>query len=266
MLLKVLLFALGPAFAMTLGGAAAAFRAPGERMRSYFQHFAAGVVFAALSVEVLPDVVHQRAPVAAIIGFALGTALMLLIRWLTERNGGDEKAETPLGLIVTIGVDILIDGLLIGIGFAASAQTGALLTIALAMEVLFLGLSTAASMTKAGRSRAALIGTISALSLLLPIGAVLGASLLSGLKGAGLELALSFGAAALLYLVTEELLVEAHEVPETAFSTAMFFVGFLALLIIDMLSQGDPATRGKAAFRSPGAVPYLPSANLGSHV
>ncbi len=84
--LKVLLFALGPAAAMALGGAVAAFRAPGPRFSSYFQHFAAGVVFAALATEVLPDVMHEKAPVAAIIGFACGTALMLLIRWLTTKK------------------------------------------------------------------------------------------------------------------------------------------------------------------------------------
>ena len=49
-----------------------------------------------------------------------------------------------------------------------------------------------------------------------------------------LEGVLSFGVAALLYLVTEELLVKAHEVPETALTTATFFVGFLAILLIEM--------------------------------
>ena len=38
---------------------------------------------------------------------------------------------------------------------------------------------------------------------------------------------------ALLYLVTEELLVEAHERPDTPFISAMFFVGFLGLLLIE---------------------------------
>ena len=49
-------------------------------------------------------------------------------------------------------------------------------------------------------------------------------------------LLLGFGCAALLYLVTEELLVEAHEVPETPLATASFFVGFLVLLVIEMLA------------------------------
>lgn len=51
---------------------------------------------------------------------------------------------------------------------------------------------------------------------------------------------LSFGAAALLSLVTEELRVEAHEEPETPLLTAMFFVGFVLLLVIEMIGTGSP--------------------------
>ena len=38
---------------------------------------------------------------------------------------------------------------------------------------------------------------------------------------------------ALLYLVTQELLVERHEKPDTPLISAMFFVGFLGLLLIE---------------------------------
>lgn len=47
---------------------------------------------------------------------------------------------------------------------------------------------------------------------------------------------LAVGVAALLYLVTEELLVEAHEVRENTVTTAMFIVGFLVLLMVDVLT------------------------------
>lgn len=46
---------------------------------------------------------------------------------------------------------------------------------------------------------------------------------------------MSFGVTTLLYLVTEELLVKAHEVDETPLLTSMFFVGFLALLLVEMV-------------------------------
>ena len=48
---------------------------------------------------------------------------------------------------------------------------------------------------------------------------------------------LSFGLMALLYLVTEELLVEAHEKPDSPLISAMFFVGFLALLLIEEIAM-----------------------------
>ena len=46
---------------------------------------------------------------------------------------------------MTVGIDILIDGLVLGIGFAAGAKQGLLLTGALTLEVLFLGLALASS-------------------------------------------------------------------------------------------------------------------------
>lgn len=232
-LMTVLAYTLIPVAATVAGGIMAAFHPPSPRVRSYAQHFAAGVVFAALAVELLPDVVHERAPVAAMIGFALGTALMLLLRQLTEK-GDKQEARSTLSLIAPVGIDITIDGLLIGIGFAAGAKEGKLLTVALTLEVLFLGLAVAASLGKAGASQGRIIGTTCGLAFLLAAGAAIGTSLLGGLKGPALEAVLSFGCAALLYLVTEELLVEAHEVPETPFTTATFFIGFLLLLMLDM--------------------------------
>lgn len=45
---------------------------------------------------------------------------------------------------------------------------------------------------------------------------------------------LAFGVAALLCLVTEELLVEAHKVKDTPAQTSLFFLGFIGLLIFEM--------------------------------
>jgi ZIP family zinc transporter len=53
--------------------------------------------------------------------------------------------------------------------------------------------------------------------------------------GAPIAIILAFGSAALLYLVTEELLVKAGKVPETPVSTSLFFVGFLSIFLLDML-------------------------------
>ncbi len=243
---SVLLYTLIPIVAVIVGGVVAAFWVPRPVVQSAIQHFAAGVVFAAVAVELLPDVAGSEALFPVVLGFATGVAAMLGVRWLTSKIAPDgesvepteadasNRRPLPVGLLAAVGVDILIDGLLVGVGFAAGEKNGVLLTLALTLEILFLGLSTSAALNKAGVSRGLLAGTTAGLAVLLAVGATLGAVVLSGFTGALLVGVLAFGLAALLYLVTEELLVEAHEVPETPLVTATFFAGFLVLLVITM--------------------------------
>ena len=75
---------------------------------------------------------------------------------------------------------------------------------------------------------------IAALILLLPLGALV-ATPIAGLPDQYITAFLSFGLIALLYLVTEELLVEAHETPDKPWVAAMFFIGFLLLLSLEEL-------------------------------
>ena len=244
--LQLILFYVSfPVLATIVGGVIATFRPPGPRVSSAIQHFAAGVVFAAVASELLPEISAEHNNVAVIGGFAAGVVLMLGIKWLLEQTVGHGAHETGAvaqeeargegewaGLVVTVAVDILVDGLLIGVGFAAGAEIGLLLTIALTLELLFLGLSVAAALTADEVGRGKAIAIIAGLAVLVLIGATVGTLLLGGLGAGWLVAVLSFGAAALLYLVTEELLIEAHEREDTPWVTALFFVGFLALFVL----------------------------------
>ena len=234
--LQLLLFTLLPIAVGVAGSWLATERSPTPRQGSYIQHFAAGVVFAAVALEILPDVVHNRAPVAAVIGFSLGVALMLLIRSLAKRGSREGEGNTASGLVTTVAVDIFIDGLLLGIGFSLGVAQGALLAVALAAELLSLGLSVTTALVSSGTPKRRAFNLSAFVFVLFAVGSLGGYTLLSGLSGAALEVLLSFAAAALLYLVTEELLTEAHEVPETPLTTARFFVGFLFIMVIDILA------------------------------
>lgn len=233
-LLNVLTFALLPVAAAIIGAVIAAFRAPGSLVRSYIQHLAAGVVFSVVAVELLPEIVEKRKPIEVAVGFALGVLVMLGIRHLTH-SIEEKGSESSTGLLTAIGVDVSLDGLLIGISFAAGAKAGRLLTFALTVELLSLGLAIASALGKSGKSRLRIIVTVTLLSLLIIIGAAIGGTVLTNVSASVLEVILSFGLAALLYLVTEELLVEAHEEPETPLSIAIFFGGFLLFLILGMI-------------------------------
>ena len=253
----ILLLSMLPVVTTAAGAVVATMRTPGARVRSGVQHFAAGVVFSVVAVELLPDVVRGRAIIAVTLGFAAGVAVMLLVRrfvgempaatW-TPPQGLRDTATTlpdvvgrvatggaPPGLLIAVGIDILLDGLLLGIAFATGAKEGLLLTIALSLELLSLGLAIATTLVERGASRTRAVAVATGLSLFLVIGAAVGDTVLHNASTTVLSAVLAFGCAALLFLVTEELLVEAHEVPETNATTAMFFAGFLLFLVLGML-------------------------------
>ena len=236
-LVSILFYVLFPVCTMILGAGIATFRSPGPRTGSAIQHFAAGTVFAAVALELLPDVVRTHAPLSTVAGFTIGVASMLAIRQVGNRAEARTKdnEQSSTGLVVAVGVDITIDGFLIGISFAAGAKQGLLLTIALSLELLGLGLATVMALHQAGVSRWRSTGTTAGLALLVFVGAAVGTTVLVGTSGNVLNAVLAFGIAALLYLVTEELLVEAHEIPETNFVTSIFFVGFLVVLLLDLV-------------------------------
>lgn len=234
-MLEVLLYALFPVLAAIVGACLAAFRPPSPTFRSHIQHLAAGVVFSIVAVELLPDITHQHnAYVEVAVGFTLGVVSMLALKEFCRRleKAGEDK---PVGLMVGVGVDILLDGFLIGVSFAAGTQAGMLLTLALTLELLSLGLAVATALGKTEKNHKRVIVITSLLFLIILIGAGAGTVLIGMISEALLEVVLSFGLAALLYLVTEELLIEAHREPETPAATSMFFVGFLVFLLLGMI-------------------------------
>jgi zinc transporter, ZIP family len=220
-----------PVAAAGAAGVTATLRPPGEQLTSGLQHFAAGVVFAAAAIELLPQVL-EHSPAVAIVGFAIGLAVMFPMRAYTERLENDTAAGgMPAGLIGATAVDFLVDGLVLGAGFAAGGHTGLLLVIALTVEYLFVGLSLSASLGPAASARRS-VGVPVALSLLTVVGAAAGLLALGAASPTVLAGVLAFGAVAFMYLVTEELLVKAHERGETALGSATYFLGFLIYLII----------------------------------
>jgi ZIP family zinc transporter len=226
-----------PIVLLIAGGASVLYRKPSAAVQSIILHFAAGVVFSVVAVELLPDMIKIHEPIAIIAGFIMGIASMLLIKWYTAKlelkeAGKKGKQLFPWGMLTAVGIDLLLDGLLLGIGFAAGAKEGMLLALALAMECLSLGLAIGNSLLKLQLNGSKILLILTGLSVLFVIGAAIGFFVLHYTGDKVLEIVLSFGSAALLFLVTEELLVEAHEQKDSPFYTAAFFAGFLIFMIL----------------------------------
>lgn len=228
-----------PALVALFGGILASLWSPGQQTRSLIQHFAAGVVLAALAVELLPEIEREHAPGLILIGsFALGSLFMYSLKlWTIRLEHHAEATESTgrlnSGLLLATFIDVAMDGFIIGAGFAAGGNTGLILALGLSAELLFLGLALASEAIAGWRIIAvsgALGGTVLCFSMI-------GNALLAGASPALIGGVLAFSAAALLYLVTEELLMEAHVIEEKPVSTLVLFGGFLAFWSIQLLGQ-----------------------------
>ncbi len=135
-----------------------------------------------VSVELLPDVVRRHRPMWVVVGFGLGIASMLALRWFIEakiesRNRDGSKAF-PITLVTATGIDILLDGFLAGIGFAADAKEGMLLVFALGLELFSLGVATGVTLMNSGVAGGKSISTTVLLALAIPVGALAGTTIL----------------------------------------------------------------------------------------
>ncbi|PSB56932.1 transporter [Chamaesiphon polymorphus CCALA 037] len=229
-----------PVIAIVIGGIIGSIQQPSTAFNSTVLHFAAGVVFSVATVELLPDIIKKHAPLEVAIGFGLGTAAMLLVKFLAEKLA-DESDTTidskvlPIGMLVALAIDLAIDGLLLGVGFAAGNKEGILLSMALGVEVFSLGLAVGLTCKKRDILLQNSLIILLGLGMTSFVGSMIGTTFLINLSRELLELVLSFGLAALLFLVTEELLTEAHEEEDTLLQTSAFFGGFLLFLIIAMV-------------------------------
>ena len=149
----------------------------------------------------LPDLLHQHSAWVTALGFSLGTMAMLLIRAATEPSeiATAQGAGIPRSLLFATGVDLIIDGLMLGIGFAAGQKEGVLLTVALAIELAALGIATVATLTTRQISRGKIRLIIAGLAVLFGVSAVAGGLPLQRLSGHVMAGVLAFGSAALLF-------------------------------------------------------------------
>lgn len=149
------------------------------------------------------------------------------------------RPRYPTTMVLAVLVDSLCDGFLIGLSAASGTNAGLIMAIALTIEMGFLSLTFTATLRRQPFATALV-------SVLLPPAAlVFGGALGAGTAetvaaNAALHVGLiSFGVAALLYLVTEELLLEAHEGQgaegHIAWVDCCFFGGFLASFLLDKL-------------------------------
>lgn len=220
-----------------VGGVIALFWKPKAKIRSAIQHFSAGAVLAAIASNVIPEVERVGTLTGIISGFVIGGLAMILLKWIIVRLERKKRQgqQIPIGLAAAAGADTLIDGVIISAGFSINPQLGTLLVIALGLELFFLTLSVGVEFHKENYKPWQILLASGGIACLQLVGALAAGLLLANASPAALAVILSFGAATLIYLIAEELLVETIQAEDSIVSTITLFGGFLVLLILKML-------------------------------
>ncbi len=227
-----------------------------DRVQKTLLGFASGVMVAASVWSLLiPAMEMEEAKGAwsvfpASIGFLLGIGFLLMIDELTPHlHIGNDKPEGPRShlsrtamLALAVTIHNLPEGMAVGVVFAG-AQDGAsglslasalAVSIGIAIQNIPEGAIISMPMRAEGNSRwrAFMLGSLS--GAVEPIGG-LAVVLLASLMIPVLPYMLAFAAGAMLYVVVEELIPEASAGKHTNLSTIGFAVGFVLMMVLDVV-------------------------------
>lgn len=149
-------------------------------------------------------------------------------------------SKIPLSLLIPVTVDCVMDGFLVGSTSAISLRAGVVLGFANFIEMGFLGLAVSVRVQKCTGSSLLMRYT----SLIVPPLIMLLSAVVGSLCGVLARIHprvyigfISFGIVALLYLVVNELLVEAREAlggQEYWWTAMILFAGIYAVILMDI--------------------------------
>lgn len=203
-----------------------------QRVVSGALQFASGVIAAIAAFSLMPNAVRYGPPGWVVLGFFVGGALFVTIEQLAARASAAPQAEgesrVSLGLYIGILVDLVIDGVVIGVGSSLTLATGVLLAIGMAVSTMPLAFVTTATAKRQGVSpeRRRLLSYLFIAAIV--GGAVLGYVVLRNQPLSMRMLTVALAAGFLTTTVTQSLIPEANKEGEPGFA-GILFVGGLSL-------------------------------------
>ena len=226
------------------------------RLQKSLLGFASGVMVAASVWSLLIPAMEMEegsgawSVVPAAVGFLLGIGFLLALDELTPHlHLGATSPEGPRShlsrtamLALAVTIHNLPEGMAVGVVFAGAGQGAAGLSVASALAVSIgiaiqnvpEGAIISMPMRAAGNSRwrSFVIGSLS--GVVEPLGGLV-VVLLASLMTPALPYLLAFAAGAMIYVVIEELIPEASGGEHSNLSTIGFAVGFVLMMVLDVV-------------------------------
>lgn len=238
--LIALVFAALPAIGNFFGGLLAEVAPSSKRTLGLALHAATGVLFAIVSVELMPRVIAAKPPWITLLALVAGGGFFILSDRLfhrthqQKRKGNTPRDKAAWVIFLSVSIDLFSDGLMIGTSVTIQQRLGLLLAIARLIAHLPEGFATVASFKqqKTPRRQRLLLSA----SFILPIfiGATLGYWVLRGRPDIFKLAVLAFTTGTLITAVVEEIIPEAHKNQDTSFSTLTFIMSFALFTLLSV--------------------------------
>ncbi len=216
-----------------------------DRVLSILLGFSAGVMVAITFIELIPESIEEGSLVTAIIGLLMGVVIIGFIdlkfphrHFSFVCDGDEERAKSiKTGLLLSVGIAMhnLPEGVAIGAGFMVSYEVGLALAVLMAIHNFPEGMAVGAAMCVGKVKSHKVLITTALAGVPMGIGAFLGGAL-GGVSDLALSIGLGFAGGAMLYIVFDELIPDAHKRMKGHYAIGGILSGImLGIVLIEIL-------------------------------
>lgn len=227
-----------PAAANFVGGVVSEVVDVSEKALSVALHLAAGIVFAVVGIELMPEALTGSPAWVPITAFAAGGAGFIVLEHglgrIKARLGAKGARTGPLAIFSGVSLDLFSDGVMIGTGTVLNPTLGLLLALGQVPADLPEGFAAVATLRRAGIGRAQRLALAASFVIPTLLGAALGYLALRDAPQLITVSILAFTGGVLISVVVEEMLSEAHEGQTSRWDPLYLTAGFALFALISV--------------------------------
>lgn len=236
--------------ALLIGAVIGYFVGVPQRLIAGIMAFGSGVLFSALSFELMDEAFHTGGFSATAFGFIGGALVYTAANYYVSHRGAkhrkrsgkhqtSESEKSGSGLAIAIGalLDGIPESIVIGLSLLGAKGVSLVAVIAVFLSNIPEGLSSAAGMKQAGRPAGYVLGIWLGIALISGVAALIGYTVFRHYSNVTIAATTAVAAGAILAMLVDTMIPEAFE--EThEFAGLITVVGFLLAFVLSKLGEG----------------------------